>query len=120
MILIETKHWKGTVEIRPDGKWTRKLIEENAFTGIESPKFQMRRHEVLMQKILPNIPVHSLLCFSNASTIIDGKENFKEYPIIAVEQLEETLTSLCANGVYSKDDIDDMVAIIETCKVHNN
>lgn len=118
VILIETKHWKGKVEIRPDGKWTRKLDAERAFTGVDSPKFQMRRHEVLMQKILPNIPVHSFLCFSNASTIIDGKENFMEYPIITVEQLEETLTNLCVNNIYSKDDIASMVATIEAHKVH--
>ena len=118
VVLIETKHWKGNVDIRPDGKWTRKADDESATVGVDSPKFQMRRHEVLMQHILPTIPVHSLLCFSNASTIIDGRENFKDYPIITVDQLEETLTDLCAKGTYTKEEIDGMVATIEAHKLY--
>lgn len=118
VVLIETKHWKGTVEIRSDGKWTRKMDADSSAIGIDSPKFQMRRHEVLMQKILPTIPVHSLLCFSNASTIIDGRENFKDYPIITVDQLEETLTYLCTKGTYTKEDVDRMVTAIDAHKVY--
>ena len=118
IVLIETKHWKGNVEIRPDGKWIRKTDGESSSVGVDSPKFQMRRHEVLMQKILPSVSVYSLLCFSNASTIIDGRENFKDYPIITVEQIEETLTDLCAKETYSKEDIDRMVATIDAHKVY--
>ena len=118
VVLIETKHWKGNVEIRADGKWTRKQDADSPSVGVDSPKFQMRRHEVLMQKILPSVAVHSLLCFSNASTIIDGRENFKDYPIITVDQLEETLTDLCAKGTYAKEDIDRMLATIDAHKVY--
>lgn len=118
VVLIETKHWKGNVEIRADGKWTRKPDADSPLVGVDSPKFQMRRHEVLMQKILPTVPVYSLLCFSNAATIIDGRENFKDYPIVAVDQLEETLTKLCSKGTYSKEEIDGMVAAIEAHKVN--
>jgi len=117
VVLIETKHWKGTVEIRPDGKWIRKLDDEK-IVGIESPRFQMWRHEVLMQKILPNIPIYSLLCFSNTSVIIEGEDNFKEYPIITTDQLDKTLASLCSNKCYSQEEIDRMVSVIETHKVY--
>lgn len=118
IVLIETKHWKGSIEIRPDGKWIRKTDDESSVVGEKSPKFQMRRHEVLIQKILPTVPVYSLLCFSNASAIIDGKENFKDYPIITVDQLEETLTNLCTEKIYAKEDIDRMVATIEAHKIY--
>ena len=118
VVIIETKHWKGNIDIRPDGKWTRKADDESATVGVDSPKFQMRRHEVLMQQILPTIPVHSLLCFSNASTIIDGRENFKDYSIITIDQLEETLTELCSKGTYSRKEIDGMVATIEAHKLY--
>ena len=117
VILIETKHWKGQIEIRKDGKWVRKSADDGSITGVDSPKFQMRRHEVLMQKILPSVPVHSILCFSNASTIIDGQENFTEYPIISIEQLEETLNKLCSNKNYTADDITQMASIVESYKI---
>ena len=118
IMLIETKHWKGNIEIRPDGKWIRKADDESSVVGEKSPKFQMRRHEVLIQKILPGVPVHSLICFSNASAIIDGRENFKDYPIITVDQLEETLTNLCTKKIYTREDIDRMVATIEAHKIY--
>lgn len=118
VVVIETKHWKGKVDIRPDGKWTRKTDDESAVAGVDSPKFQMRRHEILMQQILPAVPVHSLLCFSNSSTIVDGRENFKDYPIITIDQLEETLTELCSKGTYTKEEIDGMVATIEAHKLY--
>lgn len=118
VVIIETKHWKGYVDIRPDGKWTRKSDADSSVVGVDSPKFQMRRHEVLMKKILPTVAVHSLLCFSNASAIIDGGENFKDYPIITVDQLEVTLTDLCAKGTYSQEDIDRMAAAIDAHKVY--
>lgn len=116
VVLIETKHWKGTVEIRADGKWLRKTDINSPVEGIENPKFQMRRHEVLMKYILPDVPVYSLLCFSNSTIIIDGKENFKDYPIVTTDQLESVLASLCMNGSYTKDDVDRMVSIIEAHK----
>ena len=107
VVIIETKHWKGNVNIRPDGKWIRKADDESAIIGVDSPKFQMRRHEVLMQKILPGVQVHSLLCFSN----------FKDYPIITVDLLEDALTNLCAKGTYTTEEIDYMVATIEAHKL---
>ena len=119
IILIETKHWKGSVEIRPDGKWIRKIDVGSLSEGVENPKFQMRRHEILMQKILPNVPIYSYLCFSNPSIIIDGKENFKEYPIITVDCLEDILNSLCNNGKYSQKEIDNMVVTIDSHKIYS-
>lgn len=117
VVIIETKHWKGNIEIRADGKWIRKVEDEDNTIGVNSPKFQMRRHEALMQNILPGIQVHSLLCFSNASNIINGRENFTDYSIITIDQLEETLTSLCAKGSYTKEDIDQIVTTIEAHKL---
>ena len=117
IILIETKHWKGRVEIRQDGKWLRSY-EDISDEGIESPRFQMRRHEILMQKICPSVTVHSLLCFSNASIVIDGRENFTYCPIVTTEQLEEVLSDLCAKGSCSKEEIDKMADTINKHKVY--
>ena len=117
-MLIETKHWEGTVEIRSDGQWICKKDMEAIPHGVESPQFQMRRHEVLMQNILPGIPVYSLLCFSNTSAIINGRENFAAYPIVTIDRLEEAISNICANGTYSEEDVRTIVKTIETHKVH--
>lgn len=117
IILIETKDWKGKVEIRPDGKWLRNKAEGESAVGINSPKFQMRRHEVLVQKILPTVPVHSLLCFSNPSTVVEGKEYFQDYAIVTIDQLEETILSICETGTYSKEEIEKMAEEINAHKV---
>lgn len=118
IVLIETKHWRGNVEIRPDGKWLRKPDAESPAVGIESPKLQMRRHELVMQEILPGVPIHSILCFSNSSVIIDGRENFSDYPVITIDQLEDTLSSLCSAARYSKEEIDQMVETINAHKIN--
>ena len=118
VVLIETKHWRGRVKIQSNGKWTREAGKDRTVIGVANPKVQMHRHEVLMNNILPSIPVHSLLCFSNPSTIVEGVENFKDYPIITIDQLDDYLTNLCNTENYSKEDIDHIVAIIESHKIH--
>jgi len=118
VVLLETKHWNGTIIIRPDGKWTRIPEEGAAVIGIDSPKFQIRRHAVLMKEILPDVPIYNILCFSNSSTIIEGMENFKDdYRIVRVDQLEETIEDICCDKRYAKEEIDQMVEVIENHKV---
>ena len=117
VVLIETKHWKGRVEIRSDGKWIRDVNDDGHKTGVESPQYQMRRHETLMKQILPNVPVHSLLCFTNNSVIIDGQSNFAAYPIVYVEQLGETLEKLLLSESTDNADFGNYVNEIEKHKI---
>ena len=91
VILIETKHWKGRVEVRSDGKWVRDPNNDGCIKGIESPMYQIQRHEALIKSILPNVPIHSLLVFSNSSLILEGVENCKMCHVIYVDKLKETI-----------------------------
>jgi len=91
VILIETKHWKGRVEVRSDGKWVRDPNNDGCIKGIESPMYQVQRHEALIKSILPNVPIHSLLVFSNSSLILEGVENCKMCRVIYVDKLKETI-----------------------------
>lgn len=116
VILIETKNWKDRIEIREDGKWIRENGDETK--GIESPAFQIRRHELMMKEIIPNINIHNLLCFSNPKIIIDGRENFTDCTIITIEQLEKTLTEICSEDLYTSEDIDRIVNTINEHKVN--
>lgn len=50
VFIIETKHWKGRVEIRPDGKWVRDKNNDGHIEGVASPITQMKRHEALIKK----------------------------------------------------------------------
>lgn len=119
IILIETKNWKGRVEIRPDGKWLRyKENDRNLASGIESPAFQMHRHELLMKKILPNVPIYSVLCFTNNSVILDGTENFSDFPIVYIEKLKEKLSEIILSGQKNEGGIDYLVTEIERHKIY--
>ena len=117
VILIETKDWKGTTSIAPDGKWTRINEENGTVFGVRSPLMQIRRHEQLLASIVPSVPVYSILCFSNSSAIINGKENVN-YPVINIEQLEDTLSDICLESIYNEHDVDMIASTIEKYKVN--
>ena len=117
ILLIETKNWDGKILIRPDGKWLRES-SSGYMIGTDSPAFQMRRHEMLIKSILPGVPVHSFLCISGATAVIEGREFFNNYPIVFVDQLEEKIAEITAKQRYSQSDVESMVAIIEAHKVN--
>ena len=117
IILIETKHWKGVLEIRDDGKWIRQN-ESNVASGEKNPKLQLRRHELMLQKIIPNVKIYSLLCFSNEHLIINGKENFKDFPIITIEQLEDKLLEISSVNLYNDEEINRIVETINNHKIN--
>lgn len=116
IIIIETKHWKGNIEILPDGQWARET--EEGIEGAANPEFQMRRHELMLKNIIPDVEIYSLLCFSNSKIIITGKDNFTAYPIVTVDQLEETLSNICSNEKYDDAEISKIVDIINKHKVN--
>lgn len=118
VLLIETKHWKGGVEIRSDGKWLRCTGENGEKAGVENPKIQVRRHEALMKAIVPGVAVSSVLCFSNASVVIDGREYFQDYPILYTDQLGDYLSRFCESQLYSEAAIRSIVQTIEAHKVN--
>ena len=118
IVLIETKDWKGAIDVTSDGKWIRHKEEDNAPFGVASPIQQMRRHEQVMKSILPNIPIYSILCFSNSTAIVSGKEYIKDYPVVNIEQLEDELHSICSRKKLSIEKIDEIVSTIETYKVN--
>lgn len=117
VICIETKDWKDRVIIREDGKWIRQT--EGDEYGVASPKMQMQRHEALLQSILPNVPIFSLLCFSNSSIVIDGRENFDAYPLLLIEDLDEALKVICSAPIYTAEEVNQIVATIEAHKIGN-
>jgi hypothetical protein len=117
IISIETKNWKDRIEIREDGKWIR--YSDNAEFGVESPKAQVQRHEALLKSILPDVPVFSLLCFSHASVVVDGKENFDACPIITKDNLGDAIQAICSAAIYTEEEVARIAATIESYKVGN-
>lgn len=119
VILIETKHWKGKIQIRPDGKWVRTPDDGSEPVGIESPAYQLRRHEVLVRSILPDIPVFSVLCFSNDSAILEGESREGDgYRITYADQLRDTIMDIIeCNGDGYTAQLNDIVQEIERHKV---
>ena len=118
IIIVETKDWKGTIDVNVDGKWVRYKDDDGSPYGVSSPIIQMRRHEQLMKSIFPNVPIYSILCFSNSSAIINGKDNISECKVINIEQLEDVLNSICKKKKYSEQEIDNIVDTIESYKIN--
>lgn len=119
VILIETKHWKGCVKVQPDGKWVRDPKNDGHIVGIESPMYQIQRHEALIKSILPNVPIHSLLVFSNSSLILEGAENCKMCRVIYVDKLKETVMHIFSmTKPISINIVNHCVDEIERHKVH--
>lgn len=118
IILIETKNWKGRVEIRSDGKWVRDSENNGCLVGVESPLYQIQRHEALIKSILPNEPIHSLLVFSNPSLILEGRENCNMCSVIYVDQLKETIMNILSSSERTGRTIDYCVNEIEKYKVN--
>ena len=119
-VLIETKDWKGTIDVTTEGKWIRHKEKDGAAFGVSSPISQMRRHEQVMRSIIPSVPIFNILCFSNPSAIINGNENIKEYQVINIEQLENTLNEICSADKYNRNDIDDIASTIESYKINKS
>ena len=111
IVLIETKDWKGNIKISQDGRWiARKKVVEN-------PTPQLQRHEQLIKSIFPDMEVISLLCFSNSSIAIDGKDNYKDYKIIYIDQLYDVLSEIFAGDKKNKKKAKNNVSIIEKHKL---
>lgn len=118
IILIETKHWKGQVDIHSDGKWVRDPNNDGQIKGIENPLYQIQRHEALMKSILPHVPIHSLLVFSNPSLILKGSENCNMCRVIYLDKLKETVMNIFSTSKPIDGTIDDCVNEIEKYKVN--
>lgn len=118
IILIETKNWKGRVEIRSDGKWVRDSENNGCLVGVESPLYQIQRYEALIKSILPNLPIHSLLVFSNSSLILEGGENCNMCRVIYVDQMKETIMNILSSSERIGRTIDYCVNEIEKYKIN--
>jgi len=115
--VIETKHWKGKIKITSDGKWLRYRDDSTEPEGIANPKAQIKRHEILLQSILPNVPIHSILCLSNDTAVIEGASNFTDYSLVRLDQLGDALSKLLSVKTYTNAGIDAIVQQIEQHKV---
>ena len=118
--IIETKHWKGKIVITSEGKWLRYSDNSSEPIGVANPKTQMKRHEVLLQSIIPNVPIYSILCFSNDTARVEGTSNFTEYSLVRLDQLAEALSKLLENNKYSNAEVDKIVQLIEQHKVNTS
>ena len=117
IILIETKNWRGNITITPEGRWKLVGRDGNYYIEENSPTFQLERHETLIKSFCPDVPVFGVICLSNSSANLIGKEHVKKYSVIYIDELMETLTSICSLPKYSDKEIEKIVETIERHKV---
>lgn len=87
--LIETKHYKGELEIQKNGNWIR-IDESGNRRGVANPIAQIDRHHAVISSILDGIvsdeDIHDIICISHESSIINGEEN-SPIPVVKVDLL---------------------------------
>ena len=58
-----------------------------------------------------------MICFSNKSIILDGRDNCNDYPIVYVDQLGEVITGILSNS-QTQISIEQTVQEIEKHKIN--
>ena len=102
VFLIETKSYSGLIEIDKNGNWKRRKNESDDWVGELNPLQQVRRHEKLIQSILPSeIPVHSIVCLAKSNVIIDGIEN-SPLDIVKADMLAEYIENTKIGNVLNE------------------
>lgn len=82
---IETKNYIGDLTIDEEGNWYR--IVNDRKSGMESPVFQVKRHNKVLNNILESkVPIVDLLVWANVSSVIEGVRN-SSIKVIKVDQL---------------------------------
>ena len=80
--------------------------------------FQKLEHRLFLRSILPDVPVHSLLCFSHSSIIINGREHFKHYPIVTLDCLDDAIKGICSVEKYKIEEMRKIAKTIESFKTN--
>lgn len=112
---IETKNYGGDhgckIKIDNFGNWVRE--KNGKEIGIDSPEFQLRRHEIVLQENLKRFYsekeyyVKGIIVISNPKTIIEGAENL-EVPVIKADALCKYIEGVKGESIISSEEIDDI------------
>lgn len=99
VFIIETKNYKGTLEIQRNGNWVRSS-ETGKRCGSVSPVAQLDRHFKLVAHILRGLVseknIHRLICISNPGAVIVGEEN-SPIPIVKYDMLARKIQEINAD-----------------------
>ena len=116
LYVFEIKHYKGTIYGKyGDEQWTQyfRTVKNSHFN---SPVYQNNYHIQALQKLVPNVPVHSFIVFTNDSVelkvtdwestgvVICKLQNLKYY-------LDRKISSV--NSLMSIDKIDEIFRFLE-------
>ena len=119
VIHIETKTYDGLISIKDNETWLRANRPGAPWRQIESPLFQVSRHDVLLKSVLgPNVQTFPLICIANSSTTIAHTEK-SDIPVVGIEYLASTLNQLIENNAKPLSEEQVMAArvAIEDAKI---
>jgi len=96
VFVIETKNYKGTLEIKDNGNWVR-VSEDGKRTGHANPIAQLDRHYNLVATILKSLVseknIYRIICISNPSSVIVG-ENKSPVPVVKYDMLARKIKEI--------------------------
>ena len=113
VFLIETKNYSGKIAIDKSGNWIQtKNQQEQITNAIESPTFQVYRHEKLIRSFLQkDVPVRSIICLANPRVLVSGQEYCK-VPVLRADLLAQFIEEQPSPRMLSREEMEDIHKLI--------
>lgn len=110
LYIFEVKHYKGTIYGNSsDNIWTQyfRTVKNNTF---KNPMLQNEYHIKAIKKLFPNIPVKSIIVFTNDECEIKVTNTISEIELCTLYDIKQTLEHNfhCNSNVLSMEKIDEI------------
>lgn len=115
IFLVETKNFAGEIIIDEEGNWVRRK-EGQGVVGERNPIEQIRRHEKLIQSIVPGVNIISIMCLSHPKVVVKGASN-SPVKILKSDLLCDYIESYKADSLLGEDEIQAVVDKIKSYMV---
>lgn len=115
---LETKNINGAIIILPDGQWMLLRPGESGITkeGMESPAFQIQRHERVLRAVLDRclpgypIPVMSAVVLSHPRSLVEGQAT--SLTVLKKEQLLDYIANYPGERPLSPEQVRRVAVVL--------
>lgn len=109
LYLFEIKHYKGTIYGKgTDATWTQ-YFRTTQNSHFNSPVLQNQYHVDALKKLYPNIPLHSIVVFTNQKCDLRITEIPSDVVVCKLEVLQEMLSrKFRCDALFSEEKMDEI------------
>lgn len=114
VFMIETKNYSGKISVTKSGNWIQEKDREQR--TIKSPIQQCDRHKAVLQSIVKDVPITSVICIANDTAIVENQE-LSPVPIVTDTILQRFIESTRTKVSLSEQEITEIIHQIDLHKV---